>query len=229
MIYICTYKDFTPPFDISGMKIIHSKELQPYRNLDDKFWSELLHFFTVDETDKDSEVIGFCHYRRYYTFKGNVPSIEDGEVLTATPLKFYMTNRIQYARCHNIEDLELIEKIIDEHYGEYSEATKQFLDGHTFYPYNMIVMRREDFTEYIKFIKGVMNRYLDIVGTDIMKRLQDNKDKYIKNFYPNGTYDYQYRIGGYLCERLTNIFILKHFKKISPQEIIITEKKYNKD
>ena len=71
-----------------------------------------------------------------------------------------------------------------------------------------------------------MYEYLDIIGTDIKKRIEDNKEKYLKDFSPNNTVEYQYRIGGYLAERLTNVFVEKHFKKIKTYGVKITEFKY---
>ena len=71
--------------------------------------------------------------------------------------------------------------------------------------------------------------YLNVVGTDINKRIEDNKDKYLKDYYPNNTVEYQYRIGGYLAERLTNIFLMKKFKKMKIYNVIITEDKYNEN
>ena len=73
---------------------------------------------------------------------------------------------------------------------------------------------------------GVLNEYIKTVGTDINKRIEDNKEKYLKNFKPNDTIDYQYRIGGYLIERLINVFAKVHFKKIKSYGIRITEDKY---
>ena len=91
----------------------------------------------------------------------------------------------------------------------------------------MFIMKREDFIEYINFIYDVFGKYLKIVGTDINKRIEENKDKYLKNFSPNNTVEYQYRIGGYLGERLTNLFYITHFKKLGTYPVIITENKYN--
>jgi hypothetical protein len=87
-------------------------------------------------------------------------------------------------------------------------------------------MKRDDFLEYINFIGSVLDEYVKIVGTDIVKRIEDNKEKYLKNFYPNNTIEYQYRIGGYLAERLTTVFALAKFKKIATCGITITEQKY---
>ena len=75
----------------------------------------------------------------------------------------------------------------------------------------------------------MLDDYLNIVGTDINKRIEENKDKYLKDFYPNNTVEYQYRIGGYLAERLTTVFIYGNFKHIKPYDVIITENKYNKE
>jgi hypothetical protein len=87
-------------------------------------------------------------------------------------------------------------------------------------------MRSDDFRRYIKFIFDILNEYINIVGTDITKRIENNKDRYLKRSYPNNTVDYQYRIGGYLGERLTNVFIMENFKKLKAYPIIVTEDKY---
>jgi len=114
-------------------------------------------------------------------------------------------------------------------YPSYCDAWHSFLNGHIFIPYNMFIMKSEDFKEYIKFIFDVLDEYVKIVGTDIKKRIEDNKEKYLKVFYPNDTVDYQYRIGGYLGERLTNLFLITHFKRLKTYPIIITENKYKKE
>ena len=87
-------------------------------------------------------------------------------------------------------------------------------------------MKASDFQEYIKFVKGVLDKYIELVGTDIRQMIIDNKDKYLKTFSPNNTIDYQYRIGGYLAERLTNVFIMRHFRRPMMYSMVITEKKY---
>ena len=93
----------------------------------------------------------------------------------------------------------------------------------------MFIMKREDFKEYIDFVFSILDEYLKIVGVDINKRIENNKDKYIKNFYPNDSVEYQYRIGGYIAERLTNLFMMHKFKKIKTYPVIVTEDKYKQD
>ena len=149
------------------------------------------------------------------------------DAIVANPLVLDMSVREQYAKYHNIEDLEIVEGIIKEKYQDYYGSCETILNGNTFIPYNMFIMKTEMFPEYIEFVFGVLDEYLNVVGTDIVKRIEDNKDKYLKDFEPNNTIEYQYRIGGYLAERLTNIFIMRRLNKIMLCDVIITENKYN--
>ena len=90
------------------------------------------------------------------------------------------------------------------------------------------IYRDIEFIEYVKFMKDILDEYVNIVGKGIEKRIENNKDKYIKNFSPNNTVDYQYRIGGYLAERLTNVFIMNKHKKMMSYAVNITENKYKR-
>lgn len=128
--------------------------------------------------------------------------------------------------CHNAEDLEIVSRVVSEKYPDYVKAWDEFMNDDTFIPYNMFIMKREEFLEYVKFIKNILDGYLEMVGTDIRKRIEDNKEKYLKDFYPNNTVEYQYRIGGYLAERLTNVWMMKNHIKLVACNVKITEDKY---
>jgi hypothetical protein len=125
--------------------------------------------------------------------------------------------------------MDIVKSIVEKKHQEYNDAFIYVLNSKMLFPCNMFIMRTDDFNEYCKFIETVLNEYLDVVGLDIEKRIEENKDKYLKNFYPNNTVEYQYRIGGYLAERLTNVFIYKHFKKVKLFDINITEEKYKEN
>ena len=128
--------------------------------------------------------------------------------------------------CHNIEDLDIVGNIVKRKAPEYYKAFESFVDGNIFFPCNMFIMKKEDFNGYIKFVDAVLQKYIERVGVDIKKRIEDNKEKYIKKFSPNNTVEYQYRIGGQLGERLTNAFVLKKFERVKAYKMIITEQKY---
>lgn len=244
-IFIGTYKDFETELTESSYKVIYGKHnlktnngLKSYQcvsdePLDDRFYSEI---YMLKNLPKDLELkdyVGFCHYRKYFSFKNNIPDVEnilsDNGIIVAKPLNYRITVKQQYASCHNIEDLYIISGILAEKYPEYIKMWNKFLNGHYMFPYNMFIMKREEFLEYINFVKDVLDRYVKIVGTDIKKRIESNKEKYLKDFSPNDSVEYQYRIGGYLGERLTNLFILTHHKKMRAYNVIITEKKYEKE
>ena len=46
-----------------------------------------------------------------------------------------------------------------------------FINGNIFIPYNMFIMKSDDFKEYIKFVFDILDEYVKIVGTDINKRI----------------------------------------------------------
>ena len=205
----------------SNLKLIECGDKKDV--LDDRFYSEIYMLRWVAKNYPLKEYVGFCHNRKYFSFMDDVPNVEEilkeNDVILGRPIKREKANmREFYKICHNIEDLN-----------NASKGMREFLYGKMMFPYNMFIMKREDFLEYINFICSVLDEYVKIVGTDIVKRIEDNKEKYLKNFYPNDTIEYQYRIGGYLAERLTTVFAFTKFKKIATCGITITEQKYNKN
>lgn len=229
-IFICTHKDFNKITTSNVYKIINAKEINSDLSLTDKFYSEFYQYKYVNDNIPLKKYVGFCHYRRYFDFIDNIPNMDnifkEYNCIAAKPIIFEQNVKHQYETLHNIEDLYIIGGIIADKYPEHANMWHNFINGSIFIPYNMFIMKSEDFKEYIKFIFNILDEYVKIVGTDIEKRIIDNTEKYIKYSYPNNTRQYQYRIGGYLGERLTNLFILTHFKKIKTYPVIITENKY---
>ena len=43
------------------------------------------------------------------------------------------------------------------------------------FPCNMFIMKSDEFKEYVKFIKNILDKYVEIIGTDIYKRIENNK------------------------------------------------------
>ena len=233
-IFICTHKDFMPLVRSDEYKVINASKINndtAENGLRGSFYSEILSYFYIDEKYKIKDYIGFCHYRKYFRWFDDVPDVEaifsDGyDAIVASPLRYNESVKEQYENCHNIEDLYLMGGILGDKFPEYIKSYRAFINGNIMFPYNMFIMKREDFKEYISFIRTVLDEYVKIVGTDIERRIANNKDKYLKNFRPNNSFDYQYRIGGYLAERLTNVFIMKKFKKLKAYNVKITEDKY---
>lgn len=236
-IYVCTYKDFNKVVNDETYKVINVRDIdQSKYPLTDRFFSELVSYFHIAETAELKKYIGFCHYRKYFDFMDNIPDMDEifktSDVILTKPLKFYSSIKRQYGVCHNPDDLALMQEIINDKFPEYADACENVLNNtFQFYSCNMFIMKKEDFLEYIDFMKGVLFEFVDRIGTDIYKRIDEHKDKYLKkvpgcpqNMQPW----YQYRIGGYLGERLTNVFIAKKFKNIKTYGLVVTEEKYKK-
>ena len=235
-IYICTHKEFEPIVHSNMYEVVNANDINDDtapNGLKGSFYSEILSYKKISENDNLPKYIGFCSYRKYFSFLDNIPDIDEifkeSDAIVAKPIVYRSSVKQQYANCHNIEDLYIIGGIIADKYPEDVKMWHSFINGKIFLPYNMFIMRSEDFKDYIVYVNTILDEYLKIVGTDIRKRIENNKDLYLKKFYPNNTVDYQYRIGGYLSERLTNLFILSRFKKLKAYPVIVTENKYRKN
>lgn len=235
-IFICTHKSFEPKVKSSKYKIIDSRYITVDLPLKDDFFSEFYQYKYVNDNIPLEKYVGFCHYRRYFSFFDDVPDLDylfsKCDIIIGKPIKYDFSIKEQYERCHNIEDLYLIGGILTDKYPEYSNVWHNFINGNTFIPYNMFIMKSEDFKKYCEFIFTIMGEYLKIVGVDIYKRIENNKEhylKHIKKLPQNSESWYQYRIGGYIGERLTNIFIIKNFSSAMYYKVITTEDKYKTD
>lgn len=233
-IFVCTHKNVELPFRNKAYKLINCNDINNdtwVNGIKGSFYSEIMSYFYVAENYELKDYVGFCQYRRFWGFEGRIPDMDERfknvEVLLTKPKHFNdITIREQYDIYHNIDDLNIVTDIIDKKYPEYSNVWNTFLNGKIMFRYNMFIMKKEDFLRYIKFMRGVLDGYVDVVGTDIYKRIEDNKDKYLKDFPPNDSVEYQFRIAGYLAERLTNAFIMKNFKTIGAYDVSIMEEKY---
>ena len=244
-IFIGTQRTFEPAVTDNAYKIIvGNHEIENKSNLeliqckhdsklDDTFYSELYMLDYIAKNIELKKYTGFCHNRRYFSFLDNIPDLdkifEEYDLITSKPIIYKTTIKEDYNRVHNIEDLYIIGGIIADKYPDCANMWHNFINGKIFIPYNMFIMKSEDFKEYIKFIFDILDEYVKIIGTDINKRIYDNYEKYIKSFYPNNTVEYQYRIGGYIAERLTNVFIISKYKKIKTYPVILTENKYKNE
>ena len=234
-IFICTHKDFkpfvsSPVYQIADNRLFKNK-YKIFGKLDDVELSELYTYFFINEYAPLKKYVGFCHYRRYYEFLDDVPDFDEifkeYDIVTVKPFIFDFNCLEQYAYCHNVEDVYILENVIKEHFSEYYDSFKKFFEGNAIIPCNMFIMKKKDFKKYVNFLKEVMKEFFWVYGIEPKQKVLDNKEKYLKDFYPSNDIDYQSRTFSYLMERLTNVFIIKHFSKIKTYKTILTEDKYN--
>ena len=171
----------------------------------------------------DCDYIGLCHYRRYFSDGSNSSGIESKrksilkradyekllnqyDVILPKKRNYYIeTVRSQYEHAHNKRDLDVVEKIIEEHYPEYSQTFSETMNKTSLYITNMFVMRKRIFDEYCKWLFGILfklEQRIDISQYDT----------------------YQARVFGFLGERLFNVWLANKDYKIIELNTVNLEK-----
>lgn len=249
-IFILGYKDFDLKVFNDCYKIIDGGEAikdYPLEMLRDNtmdnishlngFYSELTRTYWLWKNYPIKDYIGVCHYRRYFSFKDNIPNLDEifnnNDVILPNPVKLPFTVYKQYQHCHNIGDLELLRVIIKDLYPEYSDSVEYVFNGKELYANNIFIMKKDDFNKYCEFIFSVIGEYLRRMNFSDMESItnyvEKNRKAYLKTTTPNNEVWYQARIGGFLAERLFTIFIKKNFNNPKHYSIDLTLKKYNKN
>lgn len=175
----------------------------------------------------NSDYKGICHYRRYFNFKKihkiDEKDLERGIKLTEEKIKFllekndmivseklklYPNVEKQYKKCHRIEDLENLKKIITKNCEEkYIVAMNKVLKEDIIYPYNMLIARKEIFDDYCKWLFGIL--------FELEKEIVISEDLY------------QARVFGFLSERMLGIYIEGNKLKVKELNVTMLEKNLN--
>lgn len=230
-IYVCTHTDFKPVVKSHVYETIDARDYNGDlcdNGLRGSFYSELILYKYMAERDDLPKYVGFCGYRKYFSFMDEVPDIplllQQYDCIAATPVEVKPSVRAQYETCHNKEDLDIVSGIIREDYPDLWVAWQKSLERKEMYACNMFIMKRKDFRRLIQTVFEILDKYLDVVGTDIEKRISDNPEAYHVGRNKTSTAQYQYRIGGYLGERIVNALIRNRFRERLHYDRIITQK-----
>ena len=212
-IYVCTHKTTTKP-DSDLYRIIHagrrlSNDLgyegdDTYDNISDKNKSfcELTAMYWIYK-NVTCDIVGICHYRRYFVEQNNILSKERiEELLTSYDVILPEDSRIPkgsvaewYQKTHHAKDLTILQNIIAEKYPDYLEAFHLAMQCNLLCIGNMIITKKEIYDEYCAWLFDLLfeaEKRIDIREYD----------------------DYQKRVFGFLAERLVRVFMLMHTYKI---------------
>lgn len=224
-IFICTHTNYNIPVTNDVYKLI-SCGSNPIDgaimdNTGDNisrlngFYCELTGIYWVWKNWNLKDYVGFCHYRRYFEFLDNVPNMdeEDCDVIILSPIKLTKPMREMYEEWHNVEDLDLVVDIAKYKYGVYHNET---LTTDLFNARNMFIMNKDLFNEYCEFLFGVLNDYCVRKG---IKSMVDVYCQVLSNpkYGDTNKYKHQARIGGFLAERLMQIWV--NWKKLNIKTI----------
>lgn len=230
-IYICTHTDFTAVVNDPVYEVVDARQYNDdycENGLHGSFYSELILYKYIAEREDLPEYVGFCGYRKYYSFLNNVPDIpsllEQYDAIAATPVRVKPDVRSQYGRCHNVNDMDLVGDIIREHHPDLWPVWEQSLRLPELYACDMFIVRREDFREMMGVLFDILDKYLETVGLDIAGRVSGHPEDYHIGMNKVSTVHYQSRIGGFLGERIVNALLRQRFKHIKHYDKVITQK-----
>lgn len=173
----------------------------------------------------NSDYIGLCHYRRYFDFKGgkrekqyqNISNIEKEtininekeilelmkkyDVILPKQRIYPVSIARQYKIMHKKDDWKKLLEIITEEYPEYLNSAKKIFDeNNKSYLYNMMIMEKNQFDGYCKWLFKILFK--------LEHQIEISKE------------EYQARIFGFLSERLLNLYV--YHNKLSVKELPIT-------
>ena len=196
-------------------------------------YCELTALYWAWKNLKNIDYIGLCHYRRYFDFnykglkrkissktnninwdKNNdyLKSIVDPDTIIISKKEIYPNSLIdRYSIEHNRQDIYKVFEIIKKDFPNYINDFEFTLakENHMS-PYNMFIMKWEDFDEYCTFLFSVLGKLEECID--------------IRNYN-----QYQKRIYGFISERLLNVYVnhKKNSKVIKYKPVVTISEDHN--
>ena len=199
-------------------------------------YCELTGMYWIWKHLTDVDVIGLCHYRRYFKFvscpqlyrplvqssfsklqsecspppKHIINSITNGMVVTAKAEKWSVPVYTHYCEWHYCDDMLALYKVVKKTQPEnYVKAFKKVIFcSNSFSPYNMFIMSRTEYDKYCSWLFPLLKEVEKETDISSYNRMQR-------------------RVYGYLSERLLDVYILANKLKRKQFPIIYFEEEEN--
>ena len=242
-LFVLTHKEITSSkYDPSYMISLRNTQCNnDIDDLNDKCMGETYMIYDVYKNqdkyfNNDTKYVGFCHYRRYFNIDYNsiINLLDNNKIILSENTNFIESIQQQFNECHDITntDLKIIKIIIEDKYPEYINDFNEFFNQNNMSRYNMFICNRRIFNECCSWIFDIIKEYFKFYNinnyVDMYKFVIEHLYKYPEIYYnPNNgdkSIEYQSRIGGFLSERLLNVFFMHNYKNdIEYINIIVTE------
>lgn len=150
-----------------------------------------------------TDFVGFNHYRRVFRVT-RLPQRGECQVLKQIHFRQGETMHDQYARCHNVKDLDLMLSLIDRRYGTKNLYSHYLRTSKTMLTNVCFLMAWKDFVKMGDFLFPLLEDFAEATGCG-----QDVKkwhEKAVKDFSEEDAL-YQQRLLGFLGERLVSAWI----------------------
>lgn len=186
--------------------VLKYEELPDYKN---EFWSEMSALMFVYEK-MDFDWITINHYRRRLL----VPNYN--EVYVSYPREFTITMKESYEINHGYGDMELLTDIIlkSNLSTDFKTEWVKFLTSKYMICYNMASCPKEVFMDWMSVVRFIINEYKSRLNLNTFEDVKKMVDGRFKNNH------LQYRLGGFIAERITNVYFNMYAKQHNNLPII---------
>lgn len=186
-----------------------------------KSYCELTALYWIWKNDRESDYIGLCHYRRFFTTKAisaNANGIikEDeikrrlskSDIIVPQKSYFWQGAVKAFMHCGFKKDIDLTgEAILKLHPSYYKYWVEEVINSPSNYLYNMFIMPRDLMDEYCTWLFSILFYVEERVDL---------------TFYN----DAEKRLFGYLSERLLGVWIAARHLKVDNTRVLNIEKVY---
>ena len=235
-IYILTHKKFNESFDNSiyfpllNGSYSHNDDFGYIRDdtgnniskLNDYF-AELTGEYWVWK-NSDADIVGFCHYRRWFVKNLKYEKITEKDILNdlneydiILPQKTRLSGSIRQITEESLknnpdygvklEDYEKLTQVIKNYFPEYYESYKKHINGNYSYNNNMFICYKNLADSYFEWAFDVIDKLKGEI--DFSKYSENNK-----------------RVFGFVSEHLLSVFVLKHRLRIKEYYVYLNERKF---
>lgn len=209
-IFVMTHKAFTPPPDPMYVPLQVGSACHPSLGcLSDHtgdhisdlnaYYSELTGMYWLWKNDKDTDMIGICHYRRYliaedghlYQYNDIEHLLSRYDMIVTKKLELRMPYYDGFAATHDEKDLIETERVVAEKYPDYAPLFHEMVHKKETYFANMMVCRKQLYDAYCTWLFDILfevQRRIDTTGYD----------------------NYRKRVYGFLSEFLLTVWIVKN-------------------
>lgn len=178
------------------------------------YFGELTGVYWVWKNIQDADIIGICHYRRYFLDKDrklmNRQQYEDifqkYDIVVSNLAYAETSYKEYYGEAHNVADLLTTGEVIKEKYPEYVPYFDAAIAGNCYYYGNLMVCSRQLFQSYAAWLFDILfevQKRVDVSGYDL----------------------YNQRVFGFLSEQLLKVWIDKNGLKVYEANVGITSEK----
>ena len=224
-IFVMTHKKFSVPADLVYVPLHVGKACaqdlgypgdDTGKNISEKnqYYSELTGLYWAAYNETDADVMGLCHYRRFFLDdEGRLLSgqkyealLSEADVILPKPVYHGTSYYEVYKEAHNIFDLDTTGEVIEEMYPEMYPVFCEIVASDKVYSGNLFVTSRKLFREYADWLFSVFD--------EVEKRIRvDSYDAYHK------------RVFGFLSEQLLYVWVKSRGLTICERPVGLTQEK----